>query len=373
MRFRVITVLTVAILCLAPVASWADLAPYSQDFELLGTGQEDPAALADDGWLVWANVFGPDWAWWYGYPSATPNGGSGYCGVDAGQGGPEQGDRQLVVYNDYNNGNHGDGTNAIIEANVFQEQTIGAADVGSTWRFEFDAKRGNIEPASMAGAFFKTLDANFALTNYIPIDMTGIPDTWGTYSVSIFIDPSLEGQKLQFGFINWASRYEGSGIFYDNLDFGPAPLGVHFDIKPGSCRNPINPRSQGRIPVALLGTADFDITQIDVATVRLEGVAPVDSSYEDVATPFLGELCGCTEAGADGFEDLTLKFNTQELIDALGVLPTGDLQLTLSGALHDGTLIEGLDCVVPVGRQRPKVEVDRRHKDGRPVGMSRRP
>ena len=127
MRLRVSMTLAVALLCLAPTASWADLAPYSQDFE--GLDQADPAALADDGWLVFGNVFDPDGSYLYGYgPFPAPNGGPGFSGIDVGQGGPAQGDQQLVVYSDYNNGDHGNGN--FIEANVFQEQMVGAADVG---------------------------------------------------------------------------------------------------------------------------------------------------------------------------------------------------------------------------------------------------
>ena len=344
-RIRVSTILAGVLLCVVSTASRADLAPYSQNFE--GLVQADPAALASDGWLVYGNVFGPDWGYWYGYgPYPAPNGGPGFCAIDAGQGDPAQGNQQLVVYSDYNNGNHGDGSNAHIEANVFKEQTIGAADVGKTWRFEFDAKRGNIAGASTAGAFFKTLNpaAGYALTNYIPIDLTGIPDTWGSYSLSIVIDPSLQGQILQFGFINWASNYQASGIFYDNVVFGLAPLGVSLDIKPGSCPNPINGGSLGVLPVALLGIAGFDVNTVDVASLRLEGVAPIRADYEDVAGPFAGELCGCSNAGPDGFLDLSLKFNTQDIVNAVGPWTSGDRVLTLTGTLLDGTEIKGEDC-----------------------------
>ena len=349
-RIRVSTILAGVLLCVVSTASRADLAPYSQNFE--GLVQADPAALANDGWKVFGNVFGPDWSYWYGYgPFPAPNGGPGFCAIDAGQGDPAQGNQQLVVYNDYNNGNHGDGSNAHIEANVFHEQTIGAADVGSTWIFEFDAKRGNIGGASLAGAFFKTLNpaAGYALTNYIPIDLTGIPDAWGSYSLSIVIDPSLQGQILQFGFINWASNYQGSGIFYDNVVFGRAPLSVSLDIKPGSCPNPINPVYRGLLPAALLGTAGFDVNNVDISSLRLEGVAPIRSGYEDVAAPFVGEVCGCSNAGPDGFLDLTLKFRNQDIISAIGPSPSGGRVLTLTGTLLDGTPIEGLDCVISVG------------------------
>jgi hypothetical protein len=205
------------LVCLVPAAASAML-PYSQDFE--GLVQSDTGALAGDGWLVFGNVFGPDWAYWYGYgPYPAPNDGAAFCAIVIGQGGTEQGDQQLSVYSDYANGDHGNG--AWIESNVFQERTVGAEDVGDVWLFDFDAKRGNLAGSSTAAAFIKTLDPNagYAMTNYITLDMTAIPDTWAPYSLEISIDASLEGQILQFGFTNTATNYEPSAIFYDNVAF----------------------------------------------------------------------------------------------------------------------------------------------------------
>jgi hypothetical protein len=346
MRLRVGTILVTALLCLAPSASWADLAPYSQDFE--GLVQDDPGALAADGWRAYANVFGPDWNYWYGYGHPAPNDGSGFSGIDIGQGGPAQGDQQLVVYSDYNNDLHGIG--AHIESNVFQEQVIGAADVGSTWRFEFDAKRGNITGDSTATAFIKTLNpADWSLSNFITADMTHVPNTWGSYTLDLDIDSSLVGHILQIGFLNWATYYEGSGIFYDNIGFDLAPLSVNLDIRPEGCPNPITGRVRGLLPAALLGTGDLDVTTIDVSSLQLEGVAPILSGLEDVATPFAGDLCGCNEVGPDGFLDLTLKFRAQDFIDAIAPLQHGERVLTLTGTLLDGTEIEGQDCIIVVG------------------------
>jgi hypothetical protein len=202
--------------CLVPAAGHA-LMPYSQDFE--GLSQADPNALANDGWLVFGNVFGLDWAYWYGYgPFPAPNGGNAFCAIAAGQGGPAQGAQQLSVYSDYNNTDH---PVAYIEANVFQEQPIGPGDVTEMWVFEFQAKLGNLEGSSTALAFIKTLDPdnNYNMTNFITVDMTSIPTTWSDHSLSIVIDPSLEGQILQFGFLNVATNYEGSGVFYDNINW----------------------------------------------------------------------------------------------------------------------------------------------------------
>jgi hypothetical protein len=209
--------LVAALVCLVPAAAFA-LTPYTEDFESLN--QADAGALGNAGWLVFANVFGPDWAYWYGYGVfPAPNGSGGFCNVAVGEGGASQGMQQMVVFSDYNNTDHGVG--AYIESLVFQEQPIGAGDVGETWRFSFDAKLGDLAGASTAAAFIKTLDPNagYATTNYIPLDMTGIPGTWSSYSIDLFIDGSLDGQLFQIGFSNVASNYEPSGVFYDNIDF----------------------------------------------------------------------------------------------------------------------------------------------------------
>ncbi|MGD8395765.1 MAG: hypothetical protein PVF43_09850 [Candidatus Eiseniibacteriota bacterium] len=206
-----------ALFCLASSAALA-LTPYSQDFE--GLVQSDPDALANDGWLVFGNVFDPAWNYLYGYgPFGAPNTGEAFCAIAAGEGGPAQGAQQLVVFSDYLNVDHGNGN--LIESNVFQEQMIGPGDVGNTYVFDFQAKLGDIAGASTAAAFIKTLDpgAGFITTNFITIDMTSIPVTWSDYSLSLEIDPSLDGQIFQFGFLNVATNYEASGIFYDNVDF----------------------------------------------------------------------------------------------------------------------------------------------------------
>ncbi|GAI42690.1 unnamed protein product, partial [marine sediment metagenome] len=86
------------------------------------------------------------------------------------------------------------------------------------------------------------------------------------------------------------------------------PREVAIDIEPTSCPNPLNVRSRGVLPVAILGSEDFGVTTIDVASIRLAEVAPIRSSYEDVVTPVSdGNECECTTEGPDGYLDLTLK------------------------------------------------------------------
>jgi hypothetical protein len=201
---------------------------YDQDFEALGLPADDAAALTNDGWRIYANVFqsdGTSFIRGYGGGGA-PNGGDGYSAVVAGEGGPDQGEQQLSIYGDYINQPDQTAGN-VIESNVYQERTIEAGDVGNTYTFTADFKRGNIEGASTALAFIKTLNpaAGFETTNFITEDTTNADTNWNTLSIQITIDAGLVGQLLQYGFQNTSSNNEGSGMFYDNVTFGPTGCG----------------------------------------------------------------------------------------------------------------------------------------------------
>jgi hypothetical protein len=138
-------------------------------------------------------------------------------------------------------------------------------------------------------------------------------------------------------------------------EFCVGGLPVAVDIKPGSCPNPVNVKSKGVLPVAILGAEEFDVNSIDAVSVRLAGVEPLRSSYEDVASPAVdGNECPCSEEGPDGYRDLTLKFETQEVVEALGEVNDRDvLTVRLTGVLQDGTPIEGMDCILVHGRFKP--------------------
>jgi hypothetical protein len=132
-------------------------------------------------------------------------------------------------------------------------------------------------------------------------------------------------------------------------------LKVSVDIRPQSCPNPIYTASKGVLPVAILGTDVLDVTQIDPATVRLNEVAPLRWSLRDKSTPFVPfvgkENCeDCNELESDGYLDLTLKFNSLEVVAALGGVNDRDcIVLTLTGSLKEefgGAQIIGEDVVV---------------------------
>jgi hypothetical protein len=145
-----------------------------------------------------------------------------------------------------------------------------------------------------------------------------------------------------------------------------APLvEVALDIKPGGCPNPLNVKSKGVLPAAILGTQELDVTMIDPTSIRLAGVEPLRSSIEDVAAPVAdGNECDCTTAGPDGYADLTLKFESQAIVEAIGEVNDGQIvPLTVTGVLTDETPIEGSDCVRVFGRYKPFNQADT-NKDG---------
>jgi len=213
MKKIVSIVLAMAVFALAAPA--LAQTPYMQDFEALAPVD---GSLAGDGWLNFMNVFDAGGGYLYGYGvfPAVNNIGN-LQDIVTGEGGPDHGDQQIVMYSDYGNPDHGLGY--LIESNLFQEQVVPAGASG-TWIFEFDAKLGNIGGASTALAFIKTLDPNagYAMTNFITYDTTSLPTTWGTYMLSIDV-AGLDGQILQIGFSTTASNYEPSGNFYDNVNF----------------------------------------------------------------------------------------------------------------------------------------------------------
>lgn len=106
------------------------------------------------------------------------------------------------------------------------------------------------------------------------------------------------------------------------------PITIVIDIKPGSDENPINLKSKGVIPVAILTVENFDAISVDVATLKFgpKGVAPVKNNLEDV--------------DKDGDLDLILHFDTQ----SIGLI-SNSTSVDLIGKTKLGVDIKGSDKV----------------------------
>jgi probable HAF family extracellular repeat protein len=106
---------------------------------------------------------------------------------------------------------------------------------------------------------------------------------------------------------------------------------VSIDIKPGGYPNSINPKSKGRIPVAILATDTFDPTTVDPNTIAFgpKSARPLQTTREDV--------------DGNGRIDVVFHFSTRDT-----GIQCGDTSLSLTGETLDGT-IEGSDSIITVG------------------------
>jgi choice-of-anchor B domain-containing protein len=112
---------------------------------------------------------------------------------------------------------------------------------------------------------------------------------------------------------------------------------VAIDVKPGHAGSPVRAGAGGVLPVAVLGSPDFDVASIDPASLALgPGRAPLDAParYRDV--------------DRDGSVDLYGHYRLRE-----AALDAGDGQVCLRWEILDGTRYEGCDAVrhVPVRRR----------------------
>jgi len=110
---------------------------------------------------------------------------------------------------------------------------------------------------------------------------------------------------------------------------------VDIQIKPTATPPvPVNPRDKGVTPVAILGTASFDVTTVDQSSVRF---GPASASPQKDS----GHL---KDVNNDGILDLVFQFPTQ----SIGVR-CNDTALFLTGKIKSGTSIQGAEAIHTVG------------------------
>ena len=111
---------------------------------------------------------------------------------------------------------------------------------------------------------------------------------------------------------------------------------VEIDIKPGGPSNTINLNSNGVVSVAILGSEDLDVSEIDQETLRFAGASPKAKGKSGIGS--------FRDVNGDSYEDLVVHFLTQDV-----QLSQGSQQATLTGQLLDGTALLGIDDVRIVG------------------------
>ena len=128
----------------------------------------------------------------------------------------------------------------------------------------------------------------------------------------------------------------------DNVRIYGGAIAVNIDIKPGADPNPINTGSKGNVPVAILGSATFDVTKVDPnsvtlasASLKVKGKAETPmASFEDV--------------NGDGYQDMVVHVLTQELSLDPGATSAVLSGFTYAGVSYYGTRFEGSDSILIV-------------------------
>ena len=108
---------------------------------------------------------------------------------------------------------------------------------------------------------------------------------------------------------------------------------VGLDVRPGSTQNPVNPRSKGVIPIAILSTGDFDASTVDQATVRFGLSQALPRGKGHVA-----------DVNRDGKDDLILHFRTQD-----SGIQCGDTAASITGQTLDGIMFQASDSISTTG------------------------
>jgi hypothetical protein len=161
----------------------------------------------------------------------------------------------------------------------------------------------------------------------------------------LFVDAAGEDFHLQYGSLCIdaatasdpdlpATDYEGdSRVVGFAPDMGADEFMLLIDIKPGSYPNSINPPSEGKIPVTILSSMDFDApTEVDTESLTFgptgdeESLAFCSPSFEDV--------------NDDGYDDIVCHFYTQ-----MTGFECGDEEGILKGQTVDEIPVEGSDSV----------------------------
>jgi len=112
---------------------------------------------------------------------------------------------------------------------------------------------------------------------------------------------------------------------------------VDIDIKPSSDPNSINTKSGGAIPIAILGSDTFDVTDVDVTILAfaLNGATPKHDLTDPVV--YASHL---EDVNGDGFTDLVSHYVQKET----GLL-SSDTDACITGQTTGGTVIGGCDSV----------------------------
>ncbi len=168
---------------------------------------------------------------------------------------------------------------------------------------------------------------------------------WSAGEPNDFNGPASEQQLGMVSDRSWAWNDQSNNWFIYGYIAESSTATIQIDIKPGGDDNCINLGSNGVVPVAILGSAEFNVQSVNQSTVRFEGASPKAKGKS-------GNLGSFEDVNNDGFTDLVLHFSTQDL-----GLVESDTEGELTGSLYGYTMIVGSDavCIVPPSLEKGSI------------------
>lgn len=234
---------------------------------------------------------------------------------------------------------------------VISQITVNAGDIGTPNLTDDEVAWIEPDPLDPRKNLIYVYNFNTNMTSQVPEYTWNDPQTDGSVTVGarhdgndreIFVgDRSLgrEEQVTNNGIEDRDPRIRGKNIawvggegpdseiyitVYDPVSLITADISVH--------PKNLNLASQGQwITVHIELPSGYDVAEIDITTIRLEGIIPAETEPAVIG-----------DYDEDGALDLMVKFDRQNLIS---LLEPGDSKLRVEGKLADGTMFAGTDTI----------------------------
>jgi len=220
------------------------------------------------------------------------------------------------------------------------------ASAGSQFDNWTGACSGTIPATTVAMSANKTCTANFSLIPPVQYTLTMAVSGSGSTTPAVGDhlydkDTVVNVNAIPAGgwkFDNWTGGCSGTipattvamsanKTCTANFSLDTHPEELTIDIRPGSYPNPINLKSKGVIPVAILTTDAFDASDINPASAMFEGASPVRWVLSDV--------------DHDGDLDLLLHFRTEDTTSIVA----GQEEACLTATTFGGVTLRGCDSI----------------------------
>jgi hypothetical protein len=169
----------------------------------------------------------------------------------------------------------------------------------------------------------------------VTIGDVGTVDVWGVVSadegLTVTLDPAVRPGVAANSTVSFTEtiaidsggpKYATVTFYYGDdttqTEIGKQTISVtegDLDIKPGSFPNSINTKKKGVTPVALLGSSTFDVTTVDVTTLRF---GPNDAEPAHDLTVLATYVFHLEDVNYDGEPDLVSHYRTKDTGIAVG-------------------------------------------------------